>query len=141
MTAMLRWFIFSTLAVAMMLASSRDTGWQTGAFRIEGSDNEGWNSFGVAAARRAPGKQSDDPLSETLVFDINYEGGSYRGSITGLAIDRSVSYDELFPWLRDVPSQVRFRIKQNTIYFLDSKNKLHKADIIPSPQPHSSRKQ
>jgi hypothetical protein len=136
---MLRWLIFAILSVAMVLGSTRDTGWQTGTFRIQGADDEGWNGSGVSAARRAPGKQSYDPLSETVVFDIPYKGGSYRASITGLAIDRSVSYDELFPWLRDVPPQVRFRTKGNKIYFLDSKNKQHEADIVASSGPHSSR--
>jgi hypothetical protein len=136
---MLRWFILTTFSVTLLLGSSRDTGWQTGTFRIEGADNDGWNGLGVSAARRAPGGQSDNPLSETVVFDISSEGGSYRASITGLPIDRSVSYDELFPWLRDMPPQVRFRIKGNTIYFFDSKNKQHKANIVPSAGPHSSR--
>jgi hypothetical protein len=133
---MLRWFMFTTLTVGMILGSSRDTGWKAGTFRIEGADNEGWNGSGVSAAWRAPGKPSNDPLRETVVFNISYEGGSYCASITGLLIDRSESYDELFPWLRDVPPQVRFRTKGNTIYFLDSKNKQHKADIVPSYGPN-----
>lgn len=136
---MLRWLIFATLTVAMVHGSSRDNGWQTGTFRIHDADNDGWNGYGVAAARHAPGGQSSDPLSQTVVFDISNEGGSYRASITGLPMDRSVSYDELFPWLRDVPAQVRFRTKGNTIYFLDSKNKPHKADIVQSSAPHSPR--
>jgi hypothetical protein len=135
---MLRWFIFTTLTVAMALGSSRGNGWQTGTFRIEGADSDGWNGYGVAAARRAPGTQSDDPLSETVVFDIASEGGSYRASITGLLMDNSESYDELFPWLRDVPPQVRFRTKKNRIYFLDSRNKQHQANIVPAG-PHSPR--
>ena len=136
---MLRWFIFTSFTVAMVLGSSRDTGWQTGTFRIEGADNDGWNGSRVSASRGTPGKQSYDPLHQTVVFDISYEGGAYRASITGLPVDRSTSYDELFPWLRDVPPQVRFRAKRNTIYFLDSKNKQHKAGIIPFSGPHSSR--
>jgi hypothetical protein len=137
---MLRWFLFAALTVATVIGSSRDTGWQTGTFRIQDADDEGWNGLGVSAARRSPGNQSDNPLSQTVLFDISSEFGSYRASITGLPMDESVSYEELFPWLRDLPPQVRFRIKGKTIYFLDSKNKQHKADLIPSPQPNSSRK-
>jgi hypothetical protein len=95
--------------------------------------------FRVSAARHSPGKQSYDPLSEVVVFDISSEGRCYRASITGLLIDRSVTYEELFPWLGDVPPQVQFRIKGKTLYFLDSKNKQHKAEIVPSPEPHSPR--
>lgn len=137
---MFRWFIFATLTVATMMGAGRDTGWQTGAFRIEAAGDEGWNGFGVSAARRSPGNQSSNPLSEYLVVDITAEGSSYRALITGLPVDRSVSYEELFSWLRDVPPQVRFRIKGKTIHFLDSKNKDHKAEMVPSPEQHSPRK-
>jgi hypothetical protein len=124
----------------MLIGSSRDTGWQTGTFRIEGADDGGWSGFGVSADRRSPGNQSPDPLSEAVFFDITSENGSYRAAVTGLPMDRSTSYEELFPWLRDLPPQVRFRIKGTTVYFLDAKNKQHKADIIPFPKPHSARK-
>jgi hypothetical protein len=140
MTLLFRWLIFAAVTAATMTGATRDTRWRTGTFRIDGADDEGWNGFGVSAARKSPGNQSYNPLTESVVFDISSEGGSYRASITGVPIDRSVTYEELFPWLRDVPPQVRFRTKGKTIYFLDLKNKQHKADILLSPEPHSSRK-
>lgn len=140
---LLRWSMFATLTIATMLGASRDTGWQMGTFRIDSADAEGWKGQGVSAARQAPGRQSDDPLNATVVFDVSTEAGSYTAAITALLIDESVSYEELFPWLRDMPPGVQFRVKGKTLYLLDSKNKQHKADIIafrkPHPQPDRKR--
>lgn len=138
MSVLLRSLIFAAVAFAPVLGSSRDAGWQTGTFHIEGADADGWKGSGVSAARHAPGNQSDNPLNETVVFDITSESGSYRAAINALLIDESVSYEELLPWLRDMPSQVRFRIKRKALYFLDSKNKQHKADIMGVRKPDSS---
>ena len=136
-TVLLRWLIFATLIVATMLGSSRDTDWQMGTFRVEVADIDGWKGNGVSAARRLPGRESTNPLSNTVIFDISSASGSYRAAISALLVDESVSYEELFPWLMNLPPRVQFRIKGKTLYLLDSKNKQHKADIIASGKPDS----
>jgi hypothetical protein len=137
---MLRWFVLTTLTVAMALGAGADPGWHTGTFRVQGTDIEGCNGMRISAARHEPEEQSSSPLSAMVVFYITYKGGSYKASVSGLPIDTSISLDELFPWLRDVPPQVRFRIRGNTLYFLDSKNRKHKADILAYYAPPASPK-
>jgi hypothetical protein len=136
---LVRSLILATLMAGISLASGRDTGWQTGTFHLEGDVADGWKGGGVSAARSAPGRPSDNPLSDSLIFDIYTPNGSYRASIDALLIDQSVTAEELFPWLKDVPQRVQFRVKGNTLYLLDSKNKQHKADLIPVPVPMRSK--
>lgn len=133
--ALLRLLSFAAIGVALALGSGRDGGWQTGTFHFEGADDDGWKGSGVSAARHAAGNPSDNPLNETIIFDIASESGTYRASITALLIDESVTYEELFPWLRNMPSQVKFRIKRKTLYFRDLKNAQHKAEILEVRKP------
>jgi hypothetical protein len=129
---LLRCFVLASLLVGALLGSGRDSGWQTGTFHLEGDAADGWKGSGASAARHSPGSQSDDPLNDTIIFDISSASGSYRATITALLVDQSVSAEELFPWLKDVPQRVQFRVKGKTLYLLDSKNKQHKADLILS---------
>jgi hypothetical protein len=129
---LLRCFVLASLMAGALLGSGRDTSWQTGTFHLEGAAADGWKGSGVSAARYAPGRQSGDPLSDTIIFDIASASGPHRATITALLVDRSVSAEELFPWLKDVPQRVQFRVKGKTLYLLDSKNKQHKAELILS---------
>jgi hypothetical protein len=138
MSVMLCSLLFAAAAVAPALGSNRAASWQTGTFHLEGEDNGGWKGSGVSAARHAPGNLSDDPLNETVFFDITSESGTYRAALTVLLVDESVSYEELLPWLRNLrAAQVRFRTKRKALYFLDSASKQHKADIVGVLKPHS----
>ncbi len=138
MKLLLRWLIIAAVAVVRVVASGRDAGWQTGTFHIEGAYDGGWKGSGVSAARHVPGNPSPNPLNETVFFDITSESRTYRAALTTLLIDESVSYEELHPWLRNMPPHVRFRIKRKALYFLDSKNKQHKAEIVEVRIPDSS---
>lgn len=59
---MLRWLIFTTLTVAMVLGSSRDTGWHTEHFASKARTTKVGMAPGVSAARRTPGKAELRPI-------------------------------------------------------------------------------
>lgn len=136
----IRFLILVNVIAALILASGRDTGWQTGTLRIENSYIDGWNSYGVSAARRTPGGASPDPMMGWVSFDIISPSGTYRASVQGIAADSRVTMDELFPWLRDMPAAVQFCVKGKVLYLIDTKNRVHKAEILPPPKAPSSRR-
>jgi hypothetical protein len=109
-----RCLIAALTLAQIMSGAGRNTGWQTGTFHLEEADSTGWNGYGVSAARRAQGGATSDPLSISVTFVVTSATGSFRASLDGLANDRTASTQDVFSWLRDMPTEVRFRVERSS---------------------------